>query len=135
MSAPNDTQLVRVWTKAQGNTVAGTAFAVDDDITVVVDVEAGSTIFGGGTRYLSGICVRDLNNNDTIQVEMTPNSGSPGSMGDGDWPEQSHQFQYTIPSTSLAGRENHCCKVEAFLKARDADPNVSFAESPMFLLY
>lgn len=131
---PNDAELVRVFTREVGAAIADVTFPVVDDFEVVVEVEAGSAIFGGGTQYETGIVLRDKTAGSVIPT--TPAGFGPEGMdGAGaNWLNQANQFVYTVAATDLAGRENHICEVLAFLKVRVTDPDVSFATSPYFII-
>ncbi|MDX1522733.1 MAG: hypothetical protein R3264_13985 [Anaerolineae bacterium] len=143
---PNDAELVRVFTREVGGAIADVTFPVADDFEVVVEVEAGSAIFGGGTQYETGIVVRDKMAGDTIQAtpQLASGAGVPanpagfgpeGMAGAGtEWLSQANQFVYKVEAAALGGRENHICEVMAFLKVRVTDPDVSFAISPHFII-
>lgn len=131
---PNDAELVRVFTREVDAAIADVTFPVTEDFQVVVEVEAGSAIFGGGTQYETGIVLRDKTTGSVIPT--TPASFGPEGMdGAGaNWPSQANQFVYRVAAADLAGRENHICEVLAFLKVRVTDPDVSFATSPYFII-
>lgn len=134
MSAPNDTNLVRVWARDAGEFISTTSFSVKNNFEVVVELEAGSAIFGGGTQYVTGIVVRDLTKNETIFKSTTPPS-IPGQMGDNFWPSAKHPISYIIHSNYLTNRQDHFFSILAFLRARVSDPDVSFAKSELLFLY
>jgi hypothetical protein len=133
---PNDVELVRVWTREVGASVADVTFPHNADFQVVVDVEAGTTIFGGGTKYQTGIYVRDLSNFTAIPAApVPPTVTTQDDMGAASWPNTRHQFVYKVAAADLgAARENHCCEVLAFLRVRVSDPDVTFATSPTFII-
>lgn len=143
---PNDAELIRVWTRKTGGTVAHLTFPVNANFEIVVDVEAGDAMFGGGTEYETGIVLRDKTAGDTIQTtpQLAAGGGVPadpagfgpdGMDGAGtEWLTQANQFVYLVEAADLAGRENHICEVLAFLRVRVTDPDVSFATSPLFIL-
>jgi len=130
---PNDAELVRVWTREVGGAIGDLTFPYNKPFEVVVDVEAGNAIFGGGTTYQTGVAVRDLSDGTIIAV--TSPASVAGNMGDPNWPAPAQQFVFTVPAANLgAGKENHCCEALAFLRARNADVDVSFATSSMFII-
>lgn len=130
---PNDAEAVRVFTRESGATIADVTFPVNADFEILVDAEAGNTIWGGGTEYHTGLVLRDISANDDIPVN--PVAYGPEAMGaGGSWDPQATQFLYEVKAADLAGRENHCCQAIAFLRVRKVDPDASFAESPMFML-
>lgn len=131
---PNDVELARVYTREAGGTISDRTFPVNQDFEIAVDVEAGNAIFGGGTQFSVGVVLRDETANDDIPATLDPAIAFPGTMGTADWPTQAHQFTFKVAAADLAGRENHCAKVIAFLQARLGDPDVSFAETELFIL-
>lgn len=130
MPAPNDANTINVYTRDVGAPVSNNVLSITNDFQVVVEVEAGNAIFGGGTAYETGIVVNDSSNHETIHEENV----GPGNMGDANWPIQKTEFVYTVPQAALAGRSNHVCVVIAWLKARVAEQDVSFQTSPQFIL-
>ena len=57
MIAPNNTKLVRICASEIGDSIASNVFSVSKDFQIVVDIEAGSTIFGGGGSIRDRRCV------------------------------------------------------------------------------
>lgn len=131
---PDDAALVGIYTREVGGIVRDVTLPHDADFEIIVDVEAGSGVFGAGTQYETGVVVRDLTDNTTIPT--TPTGYGPEAMGPGgDWDPQADQFVYQVSAADLgAGKENHLCEVLAFLRTRVADPDVSFATSPMIII-
>jgi len=130
---PNDTELVRVYTREPGDTVADLTLPITANGEVVIEAEAGSTIHGTGAQFETNVVVRDLTANSVIAT--TPAAGFNGQLNTAAWPAFNQQFVFTIPTANLAGRANHCCQVLAFVTV-GIGPNqdVSFAESPVFIL-
>ncbi|RMD93736.1 MAG: hypothetical protein D6814_15220 [Calditrichaeota bacterium] len=128
---PNDAELVRVYTRNPGGAIADVTFPFNQNIEIVVEAEAGSAIFGSGAGFEVGVVVRDLTDNTII-----PTTGAiADSLSAGAWSTQSTQFTFTISSADLgAAKENHIVEVIAFLRVRVADPDVSFARSPLFMI-
>jgi hypothetical protein len=140
MPAPNDVEMVRLWTREPGADIAQSAFPYDADFEIVVDVEAGHTIHSGGTEYQTGIVIRDLTDGSFIPATPDPNIPTSGhTNGDAqtppEWPDEAHQFMYTVLATNLgAAKENHVCEAVAWLRLRTAEPDVSFSTSPLFMI-
>lgn len=133
MPAPNDVGLVNVFTRDAGGAISNQVFSIANDLEIVVELEAGSTIYGGGTQYETGVVVRDLSKNEVIPTD--PASYGPEAMGpSGEWDPQKDEFVYTVKAGDIAGRANNVCEAIAWLKARVADQDVSFATSPRFIL-
>jgi hypothetical protein len=130
---PNDTELVRVYTREAGRTIADLTLPVTADGEVVVQAEAGSAIHSTGAQFDTNIVVRDLTANDVIAAN--PAAGFSGQMKKAAWPNLDQEFVYTIPAANLTGRENHLCQVITFLTV-GIGPNqdASFAESALFIV-
>jgi hypothetical protein len=130
---PNDTELVRVYTREPGRTIQDVSIPVSADGEVVVQAEAGSAIHGAGAQFDTNIVVRDLSANDVIKAN--PAKGFSGQLKTAAWPKLDQEFVFTIPKANLKGREDHCCQVVAFVTVGFApNQDVSIAESPMFIL-
>ena len=112
MPAPNDTNLVNVSTRDVAAPVSNNVLSLANPFEVVIETEAGSAIFGGGTAYETGIVVNDSTSHETIHEETI----GPGNMGDAKWPTQKNEFVYQVPAAALAGRVNHVCVVIAWLR-------------------
>jgi hypothetical protein len=120
-------------TREPGATTRNQMFPYGADFEIVVEVEAGHTIFSMEPHYETGIVVRDLTDN-TI-VPTTPAGYGPATLGEIDWDSQTSQFVYQVSSGELGpGKKNHCCEVIAFLKTGVVDPSISFANSPLFII-
>jgi len=124
----NDVQMSRVYSREVGGTILDQTFPAGDDVEVVVEAEAGSTIFGLNPPFSLDIVVT---NQSTSTVVHTDNiSGTLNSAAD--WPALAQAFEFTVPNAALTQDEVH--NVLACLKVGGVNPNVSFAESPMFII-
>ena len=143
---PNDAKLANVYTREEKTTISDRSFSVAHPFEIILEVEAGSTIFNDGVSYHIGFVLQDLTANTTnIPLEPTtgpwsaqvgPAVGFAGSMGTGPWSAQASKFLYTVAAADLANRVDHICQVVAFLRVGSGrEPNVSFASSPLFLLH
>ncbi len=136
---PNDVDIVRVFARSAGGTTAESALPFDKDFEVVVEVEAGSAVFGGGTEYAVSLIVRDLQTATNFPTPtpqtgfLEPGIGVSDHMQTGQWTTQSQQFVYkvTAPGSTF---ENHMCDILASLRAGHSNPDVEFAESPLFII-
>jgi|GEM_PF-2103233 len=139
--APNDVELIRVYTADAGSIPSSVVLPITDDFDIIVEVEAGSAIFGSGTDFEVGVVVVDINAFNLIPTKNPAPAGyqvspfnsdldGPGS----DWPTQKHSFKFQVANAVLVGRQNHMGIVYAYLKARHTDPDVSFGISVPFLL-
>ena len=128
---PNDAELVRVFTRKPGEDIADATFPYNENIEIVVEAEAGSAIFGSGSPYEADVVVRDLTDNTLIHAVGTAS----GSLGSGGWNTKPTEFTFSIHAHHLgAAKENHILEVIAYLRVRAADPDVSFARSPLFII-
>ena len=133
MIAPNNTKLVRICASEIGDSIASNVFSVSKDFQIVVDIEAGSTIFGGGAQYVTGVVLKDLFDNTLIFKGNIPTFAT-GYMGDTYWPKPKHSMRYTVPAIALTGRDDHFCRIYAFLRVRVTDQDVSFGTSDLLFL-
>ncbi|MCZ6900829.1 MAG: hypothetical protein O7F74_11380 [Bacteroidetes bacterium] len=128
---PNDAELLRVYTREVGGTIGDISIPFNEDIEIVVEVEAGSAIFDSRAQFKVGVIVRDLSDNTII-----PTAGEiSGALGDEGWETESPQFTFTISSTNLgAAKENHVCEVITYSLIGIATGDASFARSPLFII-
>lgn len=61
-------------------------------------------------------------------------SSMPGHMGDLRWPTQKHTIRYDVPAAALSNREDHVCRVYAYLRTRAAEPDVSVGTSDLLFI-
>jgi hypothetical protein len=137
---PNDVELVRVFPKEESAAIADITFPVNDDFDLVVEAEAGQTIFNAGAQFRVFILLRDVSANTNIALAPkggtnTPNVGANANMATNAWPALLRRFEYSVQAAALAGRANHVCQAIAFLTVGAAgDRDTSFAVSPYFML-
>lgn len=137
---PNDARLSNVYTREIGTEISDRSFAVTNQFEIVLEAEAGSTIFDDGVSYHAGFVLHDL----TAAAHIPLGLGADfevrfeGSMRkDKDpWKKQATKLVYTVDAAHLHNRKDHICQVVAFLRVGSGrEPNVSFASSPLFLLH
>jgi hypothetical protein len=133
---PNDVELVRVWTREPSDTIQDVTISTAGNGVVIVEAEAGTTMFTGGGAYKVDIVVRNLSKMSTIGANPNPPGSNAGTFGDPNWPAQDHQFRFDIPQVNILPLINDVCQVVAYLTVGAPGPNqdVSFAESPLFIL-
>ncbi len=134
---PSDVDIVRVYTRVPGAAVAEETFPTNYPIEIVVEAEAGTDAHGTGGQFEVGVVVRDLSACGVVggitNVLPTHPSGTAGNFGNAEWPAAGYQtFRYTIPANTIP--EDHVCEVLAWLRYRIANPDVSFARSPLFIM-
>ena len=131
---PNDVELVRVFTRMPGETIGDLTFPSTSNIDVVVEAEHGAALLG--MAYQCGVIVRDLEDNQNIDVAVgtNPVTGAIGMGGD-PWAAPGHQFPFTVPAANIALLAGHVCEVVAYMKV-GAGPatDISFATSPRFII-
>ena len=136
---PNDVDIVRVFARSAGGTTAESALRFDKDFEVVVEVEAGGAIFSTAAEYAVGLVVRDLQDGTFFPIPTPaagftePAIGFNDHMQTGQWTAQNQPFVYTVTAPG-SGRENHICDILASLRAGHTNPDVEFAQSPLFII-
>ncbi len=129
---PNGIALGRAFTREPDATIAAEILPITDSFEVVVEAKAGSTIHGYGAMFFTSIVIRDLTANGRITT--VPATGFEGSMHTHAWPNENHQFVYTVPAANLVGRQDHVCQILTCLRVGLANPDVAFTISPFFIL-
>jgi hypothetical protein len=128
---PNHAEIIRVYTREPGSTIEDLTLNSAANAEVVVEVEAGRTIFDTGARYRTGLVIKDLETGGSVPFSPAPASGS---LTDPPWDTQADSFTYTIAAGDLAGHAGNLCRVYAYLLVGVKDFDASFAESPVFLV-
>jgi hypothetical protein len=133
---PNEADIIRVYTKAAGSTIADVTLDSAVNAEVVVDVEAGGAVFFSGAQWHLGIEVVDLVAGGVIAVTLTPTAAMSGSLNSAPWAAQAETFAYTIPAANLGPHKGHLCRVYAYLLigTTAASYDATFVESPLFLI-
>ena len=131
---PNTAALARVYAREKGSTVSDQSFSVANDFEIVVEAEAGSTIFNDGGGYSVDVILFDKKQ--VTNITLTQPLNTTGNMMGAGWPAQVTQFVYTVPKANLAGRAGHTCDLSASLQVgAGAEPGVSDAEGPTIHLH
>jgi hypothetical protein len=128
---PNDAEIIRVYTREKGGTIADVTLDSGSDAEIVVEVEAGSAVFGAGAQYSTGLVVKDLTNGNNIPFNPAPVSGT---LSVAPWDAQADSFTYTITAADLAAHKDSLCQVYAYLLVGVKNFDASFVESPLFLI-
>ena len=136
---PNDVDIVRVFARKAGGVTAESALPYDTDFEVVVEVEAGGAIFSTAAEYAVGLVIRDLQDG-TFFPTPTPAAAfseptlfANDHMQTGQWTTQSQPFVYKVTAPGST-KENHICDILASLRAGHTNPDVEFAQSPLFII-
>jgi hypothetical protein len=132
---PNDADIIRVSTRESNGNVADNTLDPGKDAEVVVEVEAGSAIFGTGGQWQVGVHVRDLDGGN-INTVLAPTPAMSGHLGTAPWTTQRAIFRYTIPAGNLTAHKGHLGRVHAYLLVgtNAANYDASFVESDPFLV-
>jgi hypothetical protein len=140
MPGPNNVALTRVSARRVGATIADATLKITDPFEVVIEAEAGATVLGSGTSYKTDIRIRDLWDNNDIAFTAKPvvagtyEAKPQGNLGAAEWKTADQKIIFDVAAAGLAGRGDHPCQVLAYLQTRLADPDVEFAQSPVFTL-
>jgi hypothetical protein len=134
---PNQADIIRVSTREFGSPVSDVTLDPNRNAEIVVEVEAGLTVFNLGAHWRLGLHVRDLDGGG-IPFALTPTTSLGGHMKDpGDpWDKPAKNFRYTIDKSELAGHEGHLCRIHAYLLVGTGPGNydATFVESEPFLI-
>lgn len=132
---PNEADIIRASVREANGEVAHETLDPTLDAEVVVEVEAGSAIFGTGAKWQVGVHVRDLDGA-TIPVTLTPTTTMNGNFGTAPWTAQRAILRYKIPSGNLTTHKGHLGQVHAYLLVgtNAANYDATFVESEPFLV-
>lgn len=128
---PNHAQIIRVYTREVGSPIADFVLDATKPAEVVVEVEAGATVFSLGAKFTTGFMVKDLETG--ASIGYTPPAVS-GTLSSPPWTSPSEAFVYTISPAALAPHKGHLCRVYAYLLVGVAQYDASFVESELFLI-
>lgn len=128
---PNHAQIIRVYTREVGSPIADFVLDATKPAEVVVEVEAGATVFSLGAKFTTGFMVKDLETG--ASIGYTPPAVS-GTLSFPPWTSPSEAFVYTISPAALAPHQGHLCRVYAYLLVGVAQYDASFVESELFLI-
>lgn len=133
---PNKAEIIRVYTREATGEIADNTLDPSANAVVVVDLEAGSTIFGTGAKWQLGIFVKDLVAGSLVPFTLTPTTAVDGNLSAAPWTSQSERFHYTIPAASLALHKGNLCQIYAYLLIGTTAANfdASFVRSEPFLV-
>lgn len=134
---PMQARIVRVSTRESGGPISDVTLDPNQNAEIVVEVEAGSAVFGMGAHWRIGLHVHDLDGG-VIPFALTPTTMLHGHMNEpGDvWDHPSKTFRYTIDKASFAAHEGHLGRVHAYLLVGTTPANydATFVESEPFLV-
>ncbi len=124
----NDTNLARVYTSLAAAGVQESQIPSGTATVLNFQAEAGQAVFGGGGAYRMLAVVRDLTGGTTIA-----NFNQAGTFGDANWltPVVSHAFNL---GAQPAAKKDHVYQAIGVLVVGNINPDVSFAESDLFII-
>jgi hypothetical protein len=128
---PNHAQIIRVYTRQVGSPIADFVLDATKPAEVVVEVEAGTTVFSTGAKYRTGFMVKDLETGASIAFAPAP---AAGALGSPPWSTPSEAFVYLMNPAALAPHAGHLCRVYAYLLVGIGPYDASFVESELFLI-
>jgi hypothetical protein len=126
----NDAQLVRVYPRRMGDTIADVAFPSDCALEIVVECKAETAVYAIGAKYEIRIDVIDFS---AMTSVIAPVIVATGHLGDAGWPTQAQQIVFPIAAPGTASK-GHVWKSIASLKIGITNPHTSLAESELFLI-
>jgi hypothetical protein len=126
----NDSQLVRVYPRKMGATIADVTFPSDCALEIVVEGMAEAAIFAIGAKYEMRIDVIDFS---AMTSVITAVLVATGHLGDAGWPKQAQQIVFPIAAPGIVN-EGHVWKAIASLKIGITNPDISLVESEQFLI-
>jgi len=129
MAAPNECDLVKVFTKVPPRLVEQNHVPYNVGFNVAVQAEVGSALFQTEEAYQVIIVVRDLSASTTI-LPLTTISGN---FGPPSWPTLDNTFMFAIPPQPPS-MENHIIQAIAALVIGTANSKVKFLESDLFII-
>ena len=132
---PNEADIIRVSMREANGEVADNTLDPSLNAEVVVEVEAGSAIFGTGGAWQVGVHVRDLDGSN-IGTTLTPTTTTSGHLGTAPWTAQRAILRYTVPAGNLTAHKGHLGRVHAYLLVgtNAANYDATFVESEPFLV-
>ncbi len=143
MPNPNDADLVRVYTREAGGTIAETTphvSASPHSFEVVVEAEAGSVLCGSSQPYTISLVAFDLTAGANPGAPFTVNtSGELFNNTFGNitpWCAYEEKFTITLTAAQAAAVTDHIMQYTAVLFSRpgSTNPVISFIQSPLFML-
>lgn len=129
MTATNDCELVRVFTRLVGGAIADQTIKSNEPFQVVVQNEVGQGLFDTAGKYKLAVVVRDLTDGTIVQ-----NAIQTGDFQDVNWKSLSMEFAFpTIPAQGAA-KVDHIYQAIAVTTAGATNPIVGFLESDLLII-
>jgi hypothetical protein len=132
---PNDAQIVRVFSRQLKGGIADFTLDPDQDGDVVLEAEAGDTLWDGGGDYLVTLAIRDLSDGTGIpaQVANTSKAGEvKGRFQDPNWAGLPTSFEFVMSSADLKAHRGHLVQAYGSVVYGNKKPGSTFAVSQPF---
>lgn len=129
MPSANECELSRVYVRNPGGLVSEEAIKDNVNFEVVLEAEAGQTLFNNGGPYKLILVVTDFTNDYITYNTQTVT----GLFGDATWPSLPVQVPFTVPAGG-PGRDDHVFQAIGVVSAGTADPIVDTEFSDVFLI-
>ncbi len=128
MDAPNDAELLKIFTRVPPGLIAQNYVSSDAEFEVVIHAEVGIALLAMQMAYKILVIVRDLTDGTTVTTFKRQ-----GFLGDENWPAQfvSHPFPL---SPQGRAKQDHVYEAIAALVVGPDNPIVDFLESNLFII-
>ncbi len=128
MPSANECELSRVYVRNQGGVVSEESIKDNRKFDVVLEAEAGQTLFNGGGAYKLLMVLRDLSSSTTLNAQSLS-----GTFGDANWPQPVVQHAFTQNPAGGAA-DDHVLQALGVLSAGKADPIVDAEQTDVFII-
>jgi hypothetical protein len=129
MTAANDCELVRVFTRGAGGTIADETIKSNQAFEVVLQAEAGQTLHNIGGPYRLSVVVKDESDGTIVA-----NSVQAGNFGDANWTSFATEFAFPNVPAQGAAKQDHIYRAIAVLRAGNVDPIVEFDDTTLLVI-
>jgi len=129
MPSANDCELSRVYVRNNGGLVSEESIKDNVSFDVVLEAEAGQTLFNGGGAYKLIMVVTDFTADYTTYATNTVS----GNFGDANWPNPVLSYPFTLAPAG-PGRDDHVLQAMGVLSAGRNDPSVDTEQSDLFII-
>jgi hypothetical protein len=135
MPNANQCELSRVYVRYTDITNHGgvSEEAIKDNapFDLVLELEAGQTVFNTGAQYNLLIVLNDLSDSSTTVFSKTQS----GQFGDTGWPKPDGQYFWTVPTGVITSTvDDHVFQAIGVMSVGKADPVVDSGQSDLFII-
>lgn len=97
---------------------------------LVLELEAGQTIFDSGAAYNLFVVLNDLSDSSKTVYTNT----QAGSLGDPKWQAMNTTFSWTVPAGTVPLADDHVYQAIAVMSVGKRDPIVDAEQSDLFIV-